>query len=272
MALLVIDKQTCTQCGICAAICPRGVICFQEKNYPRLRPGTEDNCARCGHCVAVCSSSSLTHLELPVEQCPPLDRSLDISAEQCTQLIKGRRSIRVYRDKKVPREEIERVIEVARYAPTGHNDQEVRWLVINDKEEVHRLSEIGTDWMRWVIENDPQMAPMLELVLKRQVSGIDVFLRDAPAVVIAYAEKNNLVATIDCTIALSYFDLIAKSMGLGCCWAGFFIFAATSFPPMMEAISLPEGHQVYGSLMVGYPKYSYQRIPLRKPANITWRP
>jgi nitroreductase/NAD-dependent dihydropyrimidine dehydrogenase PreA subunit len=272
MAILEVDKQTCTQCGICAAICPRGIIYFREKSYPRLLPKAGENCARCGHCVAVCPSGSLTHIDIPVKQCPPLDRSLDVTAEQCTQLVKGRRSIRVYQDKKVSREEIERIIEVARYAPTGHNSQAVRWLVINDKDEVHRLSEIGADWMRWVIRNDPQLAPMLESALQRQESGIDVFLRDAPAVVIAFAEKSNPVAYIDCVIALSYFDLIADSMELGCCWAGYFIFAAISFPHMIEALSLPEGHQVYGALTVGYPRHKYQRIPLRKPPSITWRP
>jgi nitroreductase/NAD-dependent dihydropyrimidine dehydrogenase PreA subunit len=272
MDLLLIDKQTCTQCGICAANCHRGIIYFQEKDYPRLRPGTEDSCARCGHCVAVCPSGSLTHREIPVGQCPLLDESLKVTSGQCTQLIKGRRSIRFYKDKKVPREEIERVIEVARYAPTGHNSQAVRWLVIDDEGEVHRLSEIGADWMRWVVENNPQLAPMVEGVLRRMESGIDVFLWDAPAVVIAFAAKSNPVAYIDCSIALSYFDLVANSMGLGCCWAGFFIFAATYFPPMIEALSLPEGHQVYGALMVGYPRYKYQRIPVRKPPEITWRP
>ncbi len=235
-------------------------------------PKADENCARCGHCVAVCPSGSLTHREIPVGQCPLLDESLKVTSGQCTQLIKGRRSIRVYKDKKVPREEIERVIEVARYAPTGHNSQAVQWLVIDDEGEVRRLSEIGADWMRWVVKNNPQLAPMVEGALQRQESGIDVFLRGAPAVVIAFSEQSNPVAYMDCIIALSYFDLAANTMGLGCCWAGYFIFAATSFPPMMEALSLPEGHTLYGSLMVGYPKYSYQRIPLRKPANITWRP
>jgi nitroreductase/NAD-dependent dihydropyrimidine dehydrogenase PreA subunit len=272
MNLLVVDKETCTQCGICAATCPRGIIYFRGKSYPRLLPRVDEYCARCGHCVAVCPSGSLTHREIPVGQCSPLDESLKVTYGQCTQLIKGRRSIRIYKDMKVPRQEMERVIEVARYAPTGHNSQAVRWLVIDDKDEVNRLSEIGTDWMRWVVKNDPQLTPMVEGALKSMELGMDVFLRDAPAVVVAFAEKSNPVAYMDCIIALSYFDIVANSVGLGCCWAGYLYFAATTFPPMMKALSLPEGHVFHGGLMVGYPKYSYQRIPLRKPPHIAWRP
>jgi nitroreductase len=195
-----------------------------------------------------------------------------VTFEQCAQLIKGRRSIRFYQDRKVPREAIERVIEVARYAPTGHNAQSVRWLVIDDRDEVNRLSAIGTDWMRWVVKNSPQMAAVVASALQRQESGRDVFLRGAPAVVVAFAEKSSPVAYMDCVIALAYFDLAAVSLGLGCCWAGYFIFAATTFPPMIEALALPEGHVCYGGLMVGYPAYSYRRIPVRRPARISWRP
>jgi hypothetical protein len=55
-------------------------------------------------------------------------------------------------------------------------------------------------------------------------------------------------------------------------WAGFFMFAASTYPPMVETIALPEGHRVYGALTLGYPRYRYQRIPVRKAANIIWRP
>jgi len=45
---------------------------------------------------------------------------------------------------------------------------------------------------------------------------------------------------------------------------------ATGFPPMQKALALPEGHVAGGCMMLGYPKYRYQRVPVRKPAVITW--
>jgi nitroreductase/NAD-dependent dihydropyrimidine dehydrogenase PreA subunit len=271
MALLQVDKDTCSQCGTCAAVCPGGIILFRENRYPRMLPGTDEYCLRCGHCVAACPTGSLIHRDIPLEQCLPIDKENRVSPEQCEQLIRGRRSVRVYQDKAVPREEIARIIDAARYAPTGHNSQNVRWLVIDDKAKLQRIEEIGADWMRDSIKRHPQMAEMFEGVLKRMESGHPDFIRGAPALVAAYAEKNNPMAIIDGTIALSYFDLLANSMGLGCCWAGFFMMASANFPPLIEAIALPEGHQVYGSLMVGYPKYQYQRVPMRNPADIIWK-
>ena len=271
MAMLEVNKQTCNQCGICAAICPAKIIFFQEASYPRLLPRTDAFCLRCGHCVAVCPSGSLTHNEIPLEQCPQIDRSLDITFEHCAQFIKSRRSVREFKDKKVSEKDIERIIDIARYAPTAHNNQEVQWLVINDSARVKELSAIGTDWFRWSIKNNPASAPSLERLLRHQESGDDRFLRSAPAVVVAFAERNNPLAVIDCSIALAYFDLTAYSAGLGCCWAGYFMFAAAAFPPMMAALALPEGYAPYGSLMVGYPKYKYRRIPMRNAARITYR-
>jgi nitroreductase/NAD-dependent dihydropyrimidine dehydrogenase PreA subunit len=269
MTLVQVKKETCTKCGACAEVC--NIIYFKEGSYPRQMPGTDALCLRCGHCVGVCPSGSIIHHEISLELSPPIEKSLDVSFKQVAQLIKSRRSVREFKDKEVPLAEIERIIEVARYAPTGHNNQEVRWLVINDRAYVRKLASIGADWLRFMMKNNPAMAAMFEGVLKQLDAGNDVFLRDAPAVVMAYAEKGNQIAATDCAIALAYFDLAAKSAGLGCCWAGFFYGSAGSYPPMMEAVALPEGFAPYGALMVGYPKYKYQRVPARKPARVIWR-
>jgi nitroreductase len=89
---------------------------------------------------------------------------------------------------------------------------------------------------------------------------------------VAFAVKDNPIATADCFIATSYFDLAAKAAGLGCYWNGYFYISAQSFPPMIKAIGLPEGFTPYAALCVGYPRYKYQRVPPRKPARITYHP
>ena len=72
-------------------------------------------------------------------------------------------------------------------------------------------------------------------------------------------------------VALACLELAAPSLGLGSCWAGYFYVSAMFFPPMKEALQLPEGNGVYGAMMVGYPKYKYHRIPTRKITNVIWR-
>jgi nitroreductase len=136
---------------------------------------------------------------------------------------------------------------------------------------VDKVRAIGWEWLRVVMKNNPQMAQMFAGIVKMLDQGQDMFLQGAPAVVTVYGIKGNPMCATDCTIALSYFDLAAQSAGLGCCWAGFFYMSAGSYPPMIEALKLPEGSMPYGALMVGYPVYKYPRIPERKKADITYR-
>jgi nitroreductase len=111
----------------------------------------------------------------------------------------------------------------------------------------------------------------MERALEKWEQGRDIILRDAPALVVAHAHKDDRLAPSTCTIALSYLELAATTMGLGCCWAGYFNAAATTFPPMNTSLALPEGHQSFGAMMVGFPKFLYKRLPPRKTPVIEWR-
>ncbi len=269
MTLIEINRETCTKCGICTQVCR--MIWGKEGDYPSQVPGTDEFCMRCGHCVGICPTGSLTHKEMPANQIPVIAKSLLVSFKQCAQLIKSRRSIREFQDKAVPREEIERIIDVARYSPTGHNGQEVQWLVINDRAKMKQISAVGAEWLRFVMKSNPQMAAMFQGIIQQTDAGRDMFLHNAPAAVLAFAEKNNPISATDCALALGYFDLAANTLGLGCCWAGFFYMSAGSYPDMIKAVGIPEGFTPYGALMVGYPKYKYHRMPARKPARILYR-
>jgi nitroreductase len=145
-------------------------------------------------------------------------------------------------------------------------------VVINDRAYLRKISAIGTEWLRFVMKSNAQMVASFQGIIQQMDAGRDMFMYNTPAVVLAYAEKNNPIAATDCAIALGYFDLAAKTAGLGCCWAGFFYMSAGSYPDMMKAIGLPDGFTPYGALMVGYPKYKYHRIPARRPARIMYRP
>jgi nitroreductase/Pyruvate/2-oxoacid:ferredoxin oxidoreductase delta subunit len=272
MALIEIDKEKCTKCDTCAFVCGAMMIFPGQGKYPRQVPGTDAFCMRCGHCVAACPTGALIHKEMPLEQCPPIDKTLGISFKQISQHIRGRRSIREFQDRPVPRKEIERIIDVARFSPTGHNMQEVQWLVIDDKEKLSELTAIGVEWFRSMAEGNTPWALEMQGIIKMHEMGMNIFLRNAPALVCAFAETNSPIAAIDGAIAISYFDLAAVADGLGCCWNGYFQMSSQVFPPMVKALALPKGFKIYGAVMVGYPKFKYQRIPPRKPARIIYRP
>lgn len=273
MRHIIVDQKTCKHDGICTTVCPMSIIEMKDGSVPNLVAGVEELCISCGHCVAVCPHGALSLDEMKVEDCPPVKAELKIGCEQAEQLLRSRRSIRVYSSKAVERDKLARLIDMAHYAPTGTNSQQVQWLVINSREQLRRLSGMIVDMLRYLIKEGHPLATAyrLERSVAAWEAGKNPVLRDAPTLVIAHAPKAYPLAQVDSTIALSAFDLAAPTVGLGTCWAGFFSMAAAQWPPLQEALALPEGHACFGALMVGYPKLEYHRLPTRKEATVSWR-
>ena len=152
MGLFEINRETCVKDGICADVCPGGLIRFEEGCYPKPVFGADEACIDCGHCVAACPTGSITQREIAVARCAPTQKELQLSTEQLEALLKSRRSIRVYKKKSVSKNDISKLIDIARYAPTAHNSQCVEWLVLGNVEKLRKYSGIVVDWMRWIIE------------------------------------------------------------------------------------------------------------------------
>jgi nitroreductase/NAD-dependent dihydropyrimidine dehydrogenase PreA subunit len=268
-----VDQNTCNRDGICVDSCPSGLIVMENGGYPVPIAEAEEVCIRCGHCVSVCPTGSLNHRIVKREKCLPLDKNLNITPEQSAQFLMGRRSGRAFKEKDIPREDIAKLIDTARFAPTGHNSQSVEWLALGNRKELRALSGLTVDWMRTIIRDNPKLAAelFLDRTVMRWEQGVDVIFRNAPAVIITHAARDNRIAPMDCVIALTYLDLAAFSMGISCCWAGYFRSASANYAPLAEALGLPEGHQCFGAMMVGYPKFQHYLIPSRKTPKITWR-
>jgi len=245
MSLLTVDREKCKRDGICAEICPMGIIEFKDKDaFPTLTDGGNKLCISCGHCVAVCPHGAMSHVIMKSEGCPPVKEDWLFGPEQVEHFLRHRRSIRIYKKKQVEREVLTKLINVARFAPSGHNRQPVKWLVINERDEVQRITGFVVHWMRHLIKED---SPLVAAMNLNRVVG-------------SWEKGNDPIL-----------ELAASSFDLGACWAGYFNAAATFWPPMQEELGLPEGNVSFGSMMVGYPKFKYHRLPLRNDAEIMWR-
>ncbi|MDZ7697466.1 MAG: nitroreductase family protein [Deltaproteobacteria bacterium] len=273
MGLLMVDESKCKKDGICAAECPMAIIRLQDGNgFPELVPGGDQVCLVCGHCVAVCPHGALSHAQVPLEACPPVDKDLTIDEPQAVQFLRSRRSIRFFKDEAPDRATLKRLIEIARYAPSAGNNQLVEWLVLTDRSQIKTVAAATVDWMRVVLEKAPESAPpYMPLIVKAWDKGIDSVLWKAPVLVVASAPAAAGNGMVDVTLALSYFELAAPKLGLGTCWAGLLQGALLSSKAAREAVGLPENHPHHYPMMVGRPKSTYYRLPERKAPKITWK-
>lgn len=274
MGFMKVDETKCKRDGICVEECPRRVIEMEGgEGFPNLPPENEYYCMVCGHCVAVCPHGAMSLEKIPIETCPEIKKELVPSWEQMSQILRSRRSIRVYQDKEVDRQILQQLIETARYAPTASNSQTLHWTVITGREKLSELSGMAVDWMRRMIAAQPNspMATYFTPVVSGWEAGYDGILRTAPSLIIASAPKEASNGLVDCAIALTYLELAALAVGLGTCWAGLLQAAMLNTPSLMEKIGLPAGHTAHYPMMIGYPKFKYYRLPERNKPPIHWK-
>ncbi len=274
MPLFTIDPETCHRDGLCVADCPLGLIRLSADDpTPVPIADADDLCIRCGHCVAVCPHGAFHHREIPPASLPLVDRDRLPSADAVAHLFQTRRSVRRYRSQIVDDETLAGLIDIARHAPSGHNSQPVHWLVIREPSEVNRLAGMVVDWMRHLLSEAPDMARsyLMDAIVDEWEAGRDRVCRHAPHLILAHGPQDNPTAPAACTIALTHIDLAAPTVGLGTCWAGYLQIAATQWEPLRAALAPPDGHAVFGALMIGRPAVRYHRIPPRRAARIIWR-
>jgi nitroreductase/NAD-dependent dihydropyrimidine dehydrogenase PreA subunit len=274
MTLFTIEREKCRRDGNCVEECPSRIIEIREKGgFPTPVENAEELCIDCGHCVAVCPHGAFRLGKMNPEDCVPIDKKMLHGFEDTEHLLKSRRSIRAYKEDLVDRSILAKLIDVARYAPSGHNRQPVHWLVIERPAEVKHWAGLVIDWMNFMLKEEPEFARSMHFDLAAEAwqKGTDRIFRDAPHVIAAHGLKELSAAQPACIIALTYLELASYGMGVGACWAGYFTRAAASFAPLIEALRIPNDHQIYGALMIGYPKHRYRRIPLRNKPEITWR-
>jgi nitroreductase/NAD-dependent dihydropyrimidine dehydrogenase PreA subunit len=272
MDVLRVDKEKCKQDGLCAADCPSGVIYFKGRgHYPELKRGGLESCLRCGHCVAVCPHGAMDHAEVPMADCPPIDPALDISREQAVQFLRSRRSVRRFKSKPVDKDDLQQLIEIARYAPTASNAQLLRWLVINDPKRLKEVSTRVVEWMRDLLQGSGKgVMPYMPNLVKAWDKGYDSILRSAPCLVVAMAPTEWRNGMVDLTLALSYLELAASQFGLGTCWAGLLQGALMSLPDLKQEIGIPAEYSHHYPMMIGYSAARYHRLPERHAPRITW--
>lgn len=269
-----LDTNKCSGDGLCVNVCPINLIELKEgASFPSIPKDKEKACIKCGHCLSVCPHFAISIDGIDSKDCPPIKPANHIDFEKTEQLLRGRRSIRQYKDQPVEQEKIIKLLNLASTAPTAGNSQQVGWMVVNSKKDIQKLSSMTIDMFRDMIAKKHPMSQSYNLsgVISIFDSGYDIVLRDAPALVIAHAPKNYPVGIVDCSIALTYLDLASGSLGLGTCWAGFLMMAYPNWEPMQKFLNIPEGNICCGAMMLGYPKYKYQRMPGRNKAKTVWR-
>jgi len=175
------------------------------------------------------------------------------------ELAKKRRSIRRYKPDPIPDDYPEKIIEVARWAPSGFNSQPWEFVVVKDKEIKDKVVQLLSEEGRPPREkNDYGDAPVFIILFgdPRTKAGL-------PDRLAANEEMNQPVFNAGLANAFLYMHMAATSLGLASQWmsrAGFPNIA----PKLKELLGVPKGFQIFDMMVVGYPAIEARPKPLRE--------
>ena len=154
--------------------------------------------------------------------------------DEVKKIIEKRKSIRKYKDKEISDDIINKIIDVARLAPSGNNAQPSEYIVIKDKKTIEELRENSIFPQKFVYT-----APLLIVCCANP---------DAYSKVTGMDDSNKDRALRDVSIASSYLMLRATELGLGTCYIGW-----VNKEKIKDILSIPKNYVVPYVITVGYP-------------------
>lgn len=147
-------------------------------------------------------------------------------------ILKNRRSIRKYRDKKVEDEKVQQLVQAALLSPTSRNFYSWEFIVVEDRETIDKLAQSKTSGSAFMKE-----APLAFVVLG-DPQVCDVWVEDA-------------------SIASIIIQLTAEDLGLGSCWIQIrkrnHSEDVSSEEYVKKLLNIPEDKTVLSIIAIGYP-------------------
>jgi len=270
----VIDRERCTLCCACAAICPVEVL-TRSASEIAIDNTEKFGCITCGQCMMVCPVDCISvtgrnmHPDDIVELPPQGERA---TAAQLSALLLARRSIRSFSADEVPRGLVDRVLEVSATAPMGIPPWEVGVTVFHGRDKVAELSRDTAKAYRGFLKifDNSAMKQLSRLFMKKSVweqfqtfilplarlqvdgqsRGIDYVLYNAPVALMFHTTP--YTAEADAIIACTYAMIAAESMGLGTCMIGCSTPMVGRSKKLLKKYGLPEGNSPKIVLIMGY--------------------
>jgi len=153
-------------------------------------------------------------------------------------VIKGRRSIRKFKDTAIEEEKIKKLIDIIKYVPTGHNLQDYFVYVVKNPEVKQKLAEAA------MAQSFVAQAPLVFVVCSEpEKEG---------------TERSELFATQGSAMATYAITLEAYELVLGSVWIGSF-----EKEKVRQILEIPKKYRPIAIVAVGYPDEDPKMPPRR---------
>jgi nitroreductase len=196
--------------------------------------------------------------------------------------IKNRRSTRSYEQKPIPKDILNKIIEAGNQAPFTSitRSQPWRFVIVENPEFKQKLFQTAFPFwkntMDGMKENAPELYEMATCLYDAMDKPKDVIYYNAPVIIFVIGPATG--GNVSCALACENMMIAATSFGLGTCYTGFGAFVKGN-AEVVKALELKETEQIYGPILLGYPKnnpsdavrHALERIcPIKKEPMTKW--
>jgi len=287
-----VDPEACLGCGTCVAICPAQVLSLSGGKAGVVGAG----CIGCGHCAAVCPAAAVrvdtgdgwAEAYATLTPSGALVASGEFSPAALVDMLRSRRSCRLFRAEAVPGPLLEDLVRVAVTAPSGTNSQAWTFTVLTSRAAVAGLSGAVAGFFRrlnrlaaravvrrvlaWLGRGELEAYYRTHYAEVRQAlvgwdrDRTDRLFYEAPAALVIGSRPGASCPAEDALLAAGNVLLAAQAMGLGSCLIGYAAAAMAHDRRVAAAAGVPEGEQVHAVIALGWPKVTFARpVGRRRP-------
>ena len=272
-----IHQSSCKNCGLCTEVCPNKII--GKNDSVNFLHGKEHLCLQCGQCMAICPTKSIHIQGLSYNDFYELDRTKS-NYKSFIETLSTRRSVRTFKNKPIPDELIDEIVNSVSYAPFGAAPEKMEISIINNRKTIESALPLISDFLNGIgkLIDNPITSNFLRLLTGKEEfqtvknhiypiakSGIynlangDGITRGATTLITIHAPKDAEAHTNNGIIYATYIMLAAHAIGLGATMTECVIAPINRSKKLKQIFQIPVTNEAIMSVVVGYPKYHYKR-------------
>jgi nitroreductase len=199
--------------------------------------------------------------------------------EATMKVIQDRRSIREWTEEPISDQDLAKILEAGRLAPSGENAQPWRFIIVKDADTRKKLgalagggsgrrftAEFVTQQMQERFANLQDEAKKKAAFEKLTSGQVSAFLANAPLNIVVCGKKDVWDTPYDTSAAIENMLLMITALGLGACWVIAPCIDIRDEERVKVLLDIPEGFKAISIISVGRPTRPHRPRP-RMPIN-----
>jgi nitroreductase len=169
------------------------------------------------------------------------------------EVIAKRRTVRKFTDVPVPEEDLLKILDAARMAPSAGNQQPWKFLVIQDPERIARVKQVGMDEMTKRIREHPTTTPKTLDGFRAKTAAYLEGIFAAPVFIAMLGDKDAKYPDYlkhDVPLAAENLMLAARALGYGTVYGTDFVPATA----LRVALEIPDRYEITCTIALGVPE------------------